>query len=120
MTIFSEALLLKAVINSMDFRPEPLTDDLANGDFTFDRSDLLNQRTHAVVSDDNFDNEFDPFARIVNHRLTENSMTTADRDSLGTGWCRKCSTSAKMSGSDPKLWSRLCCICLLTLLTLLP
>eukprot|EP00092_Neocalanus_flemingeri_P071819 GFUD01088295.1.p1 GENE.GFUD01088295.1~~GFUD01088295.1.p1 ORF type:complete len:139 (-),score=22.49 GFUD01088295.1:109-525(-) len=92
----------------MDFREEPLTDELANGDYTFDRSDL-NQRTHAVVTDDAFDNDFDPFARIVNPRLngpTLDIMNTPESHSLGTGWCRKCSTSAKMSGSDPKLWSR--------------
>ena len=92
----------------MDFKEEPLTDDLENGDFTFDRSDL-NTRTLAVINDDAFDNYFDPFA-IVNQRLVAPpNMTQADpeSDTLGTGWCRKCSTSAKMSGSDPKLWSRL-------------
>ena len=89
----------------MDFRDEPLTDELVNGDYTFDRSEVM-QRSHAVVVDDTFDNDFDPFARNVNQRLTDFDPIMTSTDSLGTGWCRKCSTSAKMSGSDPKLWER--------------
>ena len=88
----------------MDFRDEPLTDELVNGDYTFDRSELM-QRSHAFLIEDNYDNDFDPFARNATQILTGfNNMTTTD--SLGTGWCRKCSTSAKMSGSDPRLWER--------------
>jgi len=84
----------------MDFSGEPLTEELDNGDYTFDRS---KGRSHAVLVDDTFDNEFDPFARISQRPKLE---IMSNSDSLGTGWCRKCSTSAKMSGSDPKLWER--------------
>jgi len=85
----------------MDFSVEPLTEELANGDNTFDR---LNENQRTLVVEVDAQLEFDPYTRIVNHRPIMNSVPT--HDSLGTGWCRKCSTSAKMSGSDPEQWER--------------
>ena len=38
-------------------------------------------------------------------QITSNLDTTSSA-SLGTGWCRKCSASAKMTGNDPKSWKR--------------
>jgi len=38
-------------------------------------------------------------------QITSNLDTTSSA-SLGTGWCRKCSASAKMTGNDPKSWRR--------------
>jgi len=89
----------------MECSDEPITEELENGEFTFDRSDL-NQRFHAIVSNNTVESEIYPSrARIVNQGNIMNTLQSPS--SLGTGWCRKCSTSAKMNGSDPKHWERL-------------
>jgi len=89
----------------MECSDEPIREELENGEFTFDRSDL-NQRFHAIVSNNTVESEIYPSrARIVNQGNIMNTLQSPS--SLGTGWCRKCSTSAKMNGSDPKHWERL-------------
>jgi len=87
----------------MDFSQEPITEVLEDGEFTFNRCDKI-RKYHAVVVDETVESEFDPYKRIVNHGSNMDSNLSSS--SLGTGWCRKCSTSAKMNGSDPKLWER--------------
>jgi len=85
-------------------KTEPSANGTLNEDFTFDRSGR-NQRTNAFVVD-TFDHEFDIVPSPSNARFNDKAMLTAVIDTFGTGWCRKCSASAKMSGSDPKLWEK--------------
>jgi len=87
----------------MDFSKENISEEIQNGEFTFDRCDQIREY-QAIVVDDTVESEFDPYKRIVYQG--SNMASNLSSSSLGTGWCRKCFTSAKMNGNDPKLWER--------------
>jgi len=87
----------------MDFSKEKISEEIENGEFTFDRCDQIREY-QAIVVDDTVESEFDPYKRIVYQG--SNMASNLSSSSLGTGWCRKCFTSAKMNGNDPKLWER--------------